>query len=310
MDVMNTALPPALGIVMLGLGLGLTTADFRRIAERPRAVAAALLTQLLVLPWICVGLIYAFGLPSTLAIGMMLLAAAPGGPAANLYSHLFGGDVALNVSLTAINSVLAIVTMPLIYNLAATHFAPGDQSLGLQFGKAVESFAIVLLPVAIGMAVRRWREHWAVRMDRPVRIISLLLLAALAVGAIAQNHAILRENFGRLAGITAAFGLINLFVGYLLPRALNVTRAQATACSFEIGAHNAVMAIVIARTVIGSEEMALPPAVYSIIQLPMAFVFGVALLRFGGGGKVGPDTSAADGRDRLDAAAPRSHGGS
>ncbi|MEC3974475.1 bile acid:sodium symporter family protein [Amycolatopsis sp. H20-H5] len=277
MDLVSTALPVALGIVMLGLGLGLTVGDFARIAQRPRVVLAALLTQLVVLPAICVGLIYLFGLSPILAVGMMLLAASPGGPAANLYSHLFGGDVALNVSLTAINSVLAIVTMPVIYNLAAAHFAAGDESLGLQFGKAAEVFAIVLVPVGIGMLVRRWRERVALRLDRPVRIASMVVLGLLIGGALLQNRQILADNFGHLAGITAVFGMVNLALGYVVPRVFQVTHAQSVACSFEIGLHNAVMAIVVARTVIGSEQMALPPAVYTVIQLPLALVFGLVL---------------------------------
>ncbi|MFB6552463.1 bile acid:sodium symporter family protein [Streptomyces sp. NPDC056405] len=279
MDLVSTALPLALGIVMLGLGLSLTIDDFKRIAQRPRAVLAALATQLVVLPLVCVGLIYLFDLPPILAVGMMLLAASPGGPVANLYSHLFGGDVALNVSLTAINSVLAIVAMPVIYNLAAAHFVAGDESLGLQFGKAVEVFAIVLIPVAVGMFVRRWRQQLAERLDRPVRIVSLVLLAVLIVGSVVQNREILRDGFADLAGITAAFGLVNLGLGYLLPRLLRVTHAQSVACSFEIGLHNAVMAIVIARSVIGSEEMSLPPAIYTVIQMPLALAFGAMLAR-------------------------------
>ncbi|WP_433683240.1 bile acid:sodium symporter family protein [Nocardia sp. CA-119907] len=279
MDLVSTALPVGMGMVMLGLGLGLTVGDFARIAHRPRAVLAALLTQLLVLPAVCVGLIYLFGLSPILAVGMMLLAASPGGPIANLYSHLFGGDVALNVSLTAINSVLAIVTMPVIYNFAVLHYAAGDGALGLQFGKAVEVFAIVLVPVAIGMFIRQRRATIARRLDRPVRITSLALVVVLIVAALVQNWEILADNFGHLAGATATFGAVNLALGYSLPRLVSVVHAQAVACSFEIGLHNAVMAIVIARTVIGSEQMALPPAVYTVIQLPLALVFGLVLMK-------------------------------
>lgn len=279
MDLVTYALPIGLGVVMLGLGLSLTTDDFRRVAESPRAVLAALLTQLVVLPAVCVGLIFAFDLPPVLAVGMMLLAASPGGPGANLYSHVFRGDVALNVSLTAINSVLAILTIPVTYNLAAAYFAAGDASLGLQFGKTLEVFAIVLVPVVLGMAVRARSEAVAVSLDRPVRIASMTLLVVLILGSVLQNRELLIANFGELAGIATSFGLINLSLGYLLPRALRVGREQAVACAFEIGLHNAAMAIVIARSVIGSEEMALPAAIYTVIQLPMALVFGLGLLR-------------------------------
>ncbi len=105
-------LPIALGIIMFGLGLDLTPADFRRIGKHPRAVLVALAAQLLILPAVCFGLVLLFDLPPLLGIGMMLLAASPGGTTANLFSHLFRGDDALNITLTAINSIIAIATLP------------------------------------------------------------------------------------------------------------------------------------------------------------------------------------------------------
>lgn len=127
--------------------------------------------QLLLLPLLYWALVIAFGLSPVLAVGMMLLAASPGGTTANLFSHLFGGDVALNVTLTAVNAVLAIATLPVITNLALWYFEPdiGSDSMGLQFGKVLQVFALVLVPVVLGLAVRRRSEVFAQRMDRPVR---------------------------------------------------------------------------------------------------------------------------------------------
>ena len=183
----------------------------------------------------------------------MLLLASPGGTTANLYSHLFRGDVALNISLTAINSVLAVFTLPLITNLAIAYFLPGDESLGLQPAKVVEVFAIVL--VALGMLVRWWKSAFADRMDRPVRIASVVILVVVIAGAIVANLELLLENAGRLAGVTIVFCVLSLTIGYLVPRMLRVDRRQSIASSFEIGIHNATLAIVIAQTVIGSVEM-------------------------------------------------------
>src|SRR3954454_16515347 len=136
-------LPLALAIVMLGLGLSLTTGDFLRVGRQPKAVLIALALQLLVLPAICFGLVVLFDLPPLLAVGMLLLAASPGGTTANLFSHLFRGDVALNVSLTAVNSVISIVTLPLITNLAINHYDLNDE-VSLPLVKVVEVFVIVL----------------------------------------------------------------------------------------------------------------------------------------------------------------------
>ncbi|MRG59545.1 bile acid:sodium symporter family protein [Agromyces sp. CFH 90414] len=290
-------LPVALGIIMFGLGLSLTPGDFGRVARHPKAVIIALLCQLLVLPAICFALVVLFDLPPVLAVGMLLLAASPGGTTANLYSHLFRGDVALNISLTALNSVLAVFTLPLITNLAIAYFLPGDDELGLQLAKTVEVFAIVLLPVALGMLVRWWKPGFADRMDRPVRIASIVILVVVIAGAIVSNLDLLIENFGRLALITIVFCLISLTIGYLAPRALRVDRRQSIASSFEIGIHNATLAIVIAQTVIGSVEMSLPAAVYGVLMFFVALGFGF-LIRGRRTDDAEPATSAA-------AAAPR-----
>lgn len=271
------ALPVALGIIMLGLGLSLTVQDFTRVAKHPKAVFLALVCQLLILPAVCFGLVFAFNLPPVLAVGMMLLSASPGGSTANLYSHLFRGDVALNISLTAINSVIAVVTLPLITNLAIAYFMPGDAALGLQLSKMVEVFVIVLAPVAIGMLVRRWRPAFADAMDKPVRIASVVLLIVVIAGAIVANLDILLKNVGQLALITVLFCLISLAVGYLVPRAFRVDRRQAIASSFEIGIHNATLAIVIAQTVLGSLELSLPAAVYGVFMFFVALAFGFGL---------------------------------
>ena len=267
-------LPVALGIIMFGLGLSLTLGDFARVLKQPKAVIVALLCQLVVLPLICFGLVLAFQLPPVLAVGMMMLAASPGGTTANLYSHLFRGDVALNISLTAVNSVISVVTLPIITNLAIAYFNPFDDQLGMQWSKVLEVFAIVLVPVAIGMVVRRFWPAFAKAMDKPVRIASVIILVVVIAGAVASNWALLVDNFARLALITIVFCLISLTIGYLVPRLLKVGKRQAIAASFEIGIHNATLAIVIAQTVLGSVELSLPAAVYGVLMFFIAFGFG------------------------------------
>lgn len=275
----SIGLPVALGIIMFGLGLSLRPADFARVAKHPKAMLVALVCQLVLLPALCLGLVVLFQLPPVLAVGMMLLAASPGGTTANLYSHLFRGDVALNISLTAINSVIAVFTLPLITNLAIGIFLPGQGELGVQFAKAVEVFAIVLLPVLLGMLVRWWRPRFAEAMDKPVRIASMVILAVVIAGAIASNWALLVANIGRLALITVLFCLLSLAVGFFVPRLFRVEPRQAVASSFEIGIHNATLAIVIAQTVIGSMEMSLPGAVYGVLMFFLALGWGFVLRR-------------------------------
>lgn len=283
----TVALPVALGIIMFGLGLSLTLGDFARVLKQPKAVIIALLCQLVLLPAICFGLVLAFQLPPVLAVGMMMLAASPGGTTANLYSHLFRGDIALNISLTAVNSVISVITLPLITNFAIWYFRPFDDQLGMQWAKTLEVFAIVLVPVALGMVVRRLWPRFATAMDKPVRIASVVILIVVIAGAVVANWDLLLENVGRLALITITFCLLSLAIGYLVPRWLKVGRRESIAISFEIGIHNATLAIVIAQTVLGSVELSLPAAVYGVLMFFVAFGFGF-LIR----GRKGEDAAA------------------
>ena len=193
-------LPAALGIIMLGLGLSLSLGDFARVAKFPKPVLIGLACQLLLLPLACFFLAKAFGLAPALAVGLMLLAASPGGTTANLYSHLAHGDVALNITLTAVNSVIAILTMPLIVNLSLAYFMSADQAIPLQFAKVVQVFAIVLGPVAIGMWLRSRFPGFAERMQKPVKIISalfLLLIILLAVATVGTEWYSTRKDLAR-----------------------------------------------------------------------------------------------------------------
>lgn len=272
-------LPVALGIIMFGLGLDLTTQDFVRIGRRPRAVSVALACQLLLLPAICFGLVLLFRLPPVLAVGMMLLAASPGGTVANLYSHLFRGDVALNISLTAINSIIAVVTLPIIVNLSMAFFQPGGETVGLQLKKTIEVFLIVLVPVALGMLVRRWKPGFAAAMDKPVRIISVVFLTLIILAAVISNFAVLAEDFAALAGVTVSFCLLSLGLGFAVPRLAGIDRPQSIASGFEVGLHNGTLAIVIAQSVLGSSDMSLPAAVYGVLMFPLAALFGLLIAR-------------------------------
>lgn len=272
-------LPIALGIIMFGLGLSLTVADFTRVVRYPKATIVALGCQILVLPGLCLGLVLLVDLEPTLAVGMLLLAASPGGTTANLFSHLAKGDVALNVTLTAINSVLAVVTLPLVVNLALAGFLEGDAAIGLQPAKMLQVFAIVLVPVAIGMVVRRKAEAFTERMRGPVKIASIVVLLGVILVAVYQE----RDN---VLGYVQDVGLValllcvaSLTIGYLVPRAFRIERRQSIASAFEIGVHNSTLAITIALSpsLLNSAEMAIPAAVYGILMfLPaglLAFLF-------------------------------------
>ncbi|MEU4780396.1 bile acid:sodium symporter family protein [Micromonospora sp. NPDC023633] len=275
--------PVALGIVMLGLGLTLTVDDFRRVVAYPRAVLVSLVCQMLILPAICLGLVLVAGLRPELAVGMMLLAASPGGSTASLYSHLFRGNVALNVTLTAINSVLALFTLPLIVNLSVAAFMGSDSSIGLQFDKVIQVFALVLIPIVVGMAVRRRRPGFAVRMQRPVKILSIVVLVVVITGALLGIKDELAATIGAVGLVVLLFNLISLAIGYAAPRLLRVGHRESVASSFEVGVHNATLAITIALSpaLLNNSDIAMPSVIYGTLMFFTAAAFGFVAARRG-----------------------------
>lgn len=279
-DAVTTVfLPLALGVIMLGLGLSLTIADFKRVIVYPRAVAIGLGCQMLVLPAACLAIARLFELPPELAVGLMLLAASPGGATANLFSHLAKGDVALNITLTAVNSVLSLLTMPLIVGYSMLHFMGREQSIPMQFGKVVSVVAVVLVPVLIGMLVRAKRPGVADRLDKPVRLVSAVFLVLVIAAAVIKERANLGEYFQQVGLAALAFNLASLAVGYYVPRLFRVERRQAIAIGMEIGIHNGTLAIAIALQVLGNSTMSIPPAIYSLIMFFTAAAFGMIVAR-------------------------------
>lgn len=269
-------LPLALGVIMLGLGLSLTLADFRRVVVYPRAVFIGLACQMLILPAVCFGIARGFGLPPELAVGLMLLAASPGGATANLFSHLAKGDVALNITLTAVNSLLSLFALPFIVNLSLEAFMGAGKAIPLQFDKVIQVFAIVLIPVSIGMLVRAKKPAVANRLDKPVRILSAVFLLLVIVSAVLKERANLGEFFRQVGLAALAFNLASMTVGYFVPLLARVERRQAIAIGMEIGIHNGTLAIAIASSplLLNNSTMAIPPAIYSLIMFFTAGAFG------------------------------------
>ena len=274
----TVGLPIALAIIMFGLGLDLSVADFRRVGKHPRAVLVALACQLLLLPAVCLGLVVLFDLPALLGIGMMLLAASPGGTSANLFSHLFRGDVALNITLTAFNSIISIVTLPVITSTAIAYYDRSD-SVSMPFVEVVKVFAIVLIPVGLGMLVRSHRPTFAARMDRPVRIASALILAVLVLGILLGELENVGDYVAGVGLVAALFCATSLVIGYVVPRAAGVVEDQAIASSMEIGVHNGTLAIFIAIEVLDEITISVPAAVYSLIMFVFAALWGTFISR-------------------------------
>lgn len=269
-------MPIALGVIMLGLGLSLTLDDFRRVVVIPRPVFIGLVCQMLLLPLVCFAVAVGFALPPALAVGLMLLAASPGGATANLFSHLARGDVALNITLTAVNSLLSLLTLPLIVNLSLEYFMGAGKVIPLQFDKVIQVFAIVLIPVGIGMLIRARKPELAQRLERPVKALSAVFLLLVILAAVVKERDNLVESFKQVGLAALAFNLVSMTVGYSVPRLARLPKRQAIAIGMEIGIHNGTLAIAIASTpsLLNNSTMAIPPAIYSLIMFFTAAAFG------------------------------------
>ena len=279
--ITNTLLPIALGVIMLGLGLSLTIADFTRVVRYPKAIIVGLTIQMVVLTGICFVITILFKLPGELAVGMMLLAAAPGGATANIYSHLAHGDVALNITLTAINSLLSLLALPFIVSFSLQYFMGQDQYVPPPFKKIIEVGLIILVPVIIGMILRNRFAGFADKAEKPIRIFSVLLLAGLVVAALAQQWSVLVQYAAQVGLACLVFNLVSLAIGYRVPLALNLPQKQAIAIAMEIGIHNGTLAIFIALTILNNGTMSIPAAIYSLVMFVTAGLFAWWLNRRG-----------------------------
>ena len=278
--IITILLPLALAIIMVGLGLELTPKDFARVTKHPKAVLVALFCQLVLLVGIAFIICKVLALPPLLAVGLMLLAASPGGSTANLFSYLFKGDLALNITLTAINSVIAAITLPLIVNFSIMHFMQDSQQITLQFSKILQVFGIIIIPVCIGMIVRHNAPRLTEKLNKPLRIFAVTFLILIIIGAIVSERANIMTYLTQVGLATVLFCIFSLTIGYFVPRLMKINAQQARACAFEIGIHNSTLAMTIALTVLSSTAVAMPAAVYSIFMYIFAAFFGVLLNRF------------------------------
>lgn len=276
-------LPIVLAVVMFGLGLELTLADFGRIATAPRAVLVVLACQVLLLPALGAGLLLLLDLPPSLALGVVVLLASPGGAMAAVFSHLAGGDVALNITATAVNAALSLVTMPLIIGLAVPLLgAGGAGGVSVPPDKVVQVVLVVLIPSALGMLLRRRRPDLATRLQRPVRIVSIVVVFLAIVAAVAPQAAGFVRGLAAVGGLVTLLCVLGLTVGYVVPRLLRLGRPQAIASSLEIGIHNVALAITVCVSVLGDPRAAVVPAMYGALMFGPAGTFAWFLARRAG----------------------------
>jgi len=266
-------MPLALGVIMLGMGLSLTIADFKRVIIYPKAVAIGLANQLILLPLVAFGLIQLFGLQTELAVGMMILAACPGGATSNLISNLAKGDTALSITLTAFSSLITVFTIPLIVNFALVRFMPDGEVAQLNvFHTVVSVLVITILPVSIGMLVRSKAQAFALKMENPVKVLSAIFLALIIMAAVLKEKENVLEFFKQAGPVALALNVTMLAIGFYGSRLLKLTERQSATVSIETGIQNGTLGIAVAVTIIGNSEMSIPSAIYSLIMFATAGV--------------------------------------
>lgn len=276
MDNISTIiLAASLCIIMLGMGLSLVLADFKRILIYPKAILVGLANQLIILPLVGFLLASVFSLKPEIAIGIMILAACPGGATSNLISYLAKGDIALSVTLTAFSSLITIITIPFIVNFSLLYFLSEDQTIQLNVLETIiQIFVIIIIPVAIGMMIRKYNEGFALKMAKPVKIASAVVLALVIIGILIKEKDNFVSYFQEAGFVSLLLNVLTMTIGYYSAKLFRVHHKGAISIGIESGIQNGTLAISIAIVLLNNTSFAIAPAVYSLL---MFFTGGLAI---------------------------------
>lgn len=257
----------SLAIIMLGMGLSLVTEDFKRIFVAPKSILVGLGNQLILLPLIAFGLASVFPLAPEVAVGLMILAACPGGATSNLISHLAHADTALSVTLTAFSSFITILTIPFIVNFSLEQFLEESNMIQLDIVQTfLQILMIIIIPVSIGMMIRKYKERFALKMAKPVRIASALILILVIVGIIIKEKDTLVASFKQAGMVIICLNLLVMLLGYYSAKAFKITNKRALSIAIESGIQNGTLGITVAVVLLGSSEFAVVSAVYGVMM--------------------------------------------
>ncbi|TFH32221.1 MAG: bile acid:sodium symporter family protein [Myxococcales bacterium] len=259
-------LPFTIAMIMLAMGLGLVVDDFRRVFDKPRSVLVGLVSQIVLLPMLGFAVAFGFGLRPELAVGVVLLTACPGGAHSNLYASFARADVALSVTLTAVSGFITIVTIPPLVRLATAAFATGGEVPELPIlDTSLRIFAVMAIPVVLGMLIRARTERWARRLEALVKGVAIVLLALIVIGSIARQSDDVAE-FARQAGVPVlVLNVVAMLLGYGMAALARLSRPQRRTISLEVGIQNGALAFALAAGLLDSVAVAIPAILYSIL---------------------------------------------
>jgi BASS family bile acid:Na+ symporter len=251
---------------MLGMGMTLIPLDFTRILKNPKATLIGLTNQLIFLPIIGFSLAIVFNLSPIMAVGLMILTTCPGGPTSNLITQVCRGNIALSVTLTAIASILSVLTIPFVLSYALEYFGTGTHvTIKLPiFDTILQIMVITIIPISMGMLIRRFRTKFAIRMEKPMRIASTVIFILVFLAVIAANFNIIGKAMKEVGLVTLLLNIITMGLGYLTARLFKLNFKSAISITVESGIQNGTLALVIATSILNNVEMGIPTAAYAI----------------------------------------------
>ncbi|SDR16394.1 bile acid:sodium symporter family protein [Pseudovibrio sp. Tun.PSC04-5.I4] len=275
--ILKLFLPLSLAVIMFSLGITLTGQDFKRVVKMPRAFSVGLLGQLLLLPAVAFLILQVIELEPAMAFGVMLLSFAPGGVTSNLLTRFSGGTVALSVSLTAITSLLCVLTVPLLTAAAAVYFLGSDAPMIDVTSIGIAMALITTVPVALGVVVNHLTPAFSVRISKVLSAVATILFVVIALGAVATNWSVLIANIAELGPVLILLNVVMLLIGYNGAKAMKLSHQDSIAIALEVGVQNATLGITVGALVAMNGE-ALPPyslasGIYAITMYGCAFVF-------------------------------------
>ena len=278
MEIAKTIAPVCLAIIMFGLGLGLTTSDFTRLLKTPRDFFVGFLSQVILLPVIAFGLILIIPMPIEIAMGVMIIAAAPGGVTSNVLTKFANGDVALSVSLTAVVSLLAIFIVPLIVFNSANF-------IGVEITKdismksiAIKMFFVVTVPVLFGMIVRSLMTDFIISKTLIIQRLSIILFLIVFISIWVEEWDRIASFIARAGLVTGILNLVMIFVGYYVAKMFASGVAQRKCISLECGLQNGTLAVVVATQLFDEMVFMVPTAAYALIMF-VTSIFFVLIVR-------------------------------
>ena len=273
-------LPLSLAIIMLGMGMTLVPADFTRIIKYPKAILIGLTNQLIFLPIIGFLLAIGFNLNPVMAVGVMVLASCPGGPTSNLITQVCRGNIALSVTLTAIASIVSILTIPFILSYALEYFGSNtDVVIKLPIiDTIIQIMGITVIPISLGMLIRKYKTNFAIGMEKPMRIASTVIFILVFVAVLAANADKLVDGMKAAGLVTLVLNIATMGLGFFTARLFNLNLKNTISITIESGIQNGTLALVIATSILNNVEMGIPIGAYAI---SMFITGGILMWQFG-----------------------------